>query len=106
MGIEPTGRAGFARPNGFEDRGRHQACERLRLLSLLCELRRTRRLAHLFRERLAATIFHLGCHHLRDQPHHLLLPLGGVKLARGEAIDLRAQRSQAGPKLIPLGDLS
>ena len=25
MGIEPTGRMLYIRPNGFEDRGRHQA---------------------------------------------------------------------------------
>lgn len=27
MGIEPTERAVYARPNGFEIRGRHQACK-------------------------------------------------------------------------------
>ena len=27
MGIEPTGRAVYTRPNGFEDRGHHQACK-------------------------------------------------------------------------------
>ena len=27
MGIEPTGEALNATPNGFEDRGRHQACK-------------------------------------------------------------------------------
>ena len=30
MGIEPTGRAFVARPNGFEDRGPHQRCMRFR----------------------------------------------------------------------------
>ncbi len=27
MGIEPTGETVIATPNGFEDRGRHQACK-------------------------------------------------------------------------------
>ncbi len=30
MGIEPTGRAVHARPNGFEDRGHHQVCKHFR----------------------------------------------------------------------------
>lgn len=30
MGIEPTDRAGIARSDDFEDRGRHQTCKRFR----------------------------------------------------------------------------
>jgi hypothetical protein len=31
MGIEPTGETVNATPNGFEDRGRHQACKHFRI---------------------------------------------------------------------------
>ncbi len=30
MGIEPTGRMVYIRPNGFEDRGHHQVCKHFR----------------------------------------------------------------------------
>ena len=33
MGIEPTDRMFFIRPNGFEDRGPHQECKHFQLVS-------------------------------------------------------------------------
>lgn len=35
MGIEPTDRMISIRPDGFEDRGRHQPCKHFRLCSII-----------------------------------------------------------------------
>jgi hypothetical protein len=37
MGIEPTRRTNYVRRNGFEDRGRHQACRHFRAESILAD---------------------------------------------------------------------